>query len=391
MILACLFAPPARAQGAIYSITVEGTIDAGVADFIADSLSKAERENAPLLIKLDTPGGLLSATEEVVKRVLDSRVQVVVWVTPKGGWAYSAGTYILLASHVAAMDRGTAIGAAEPRPPDPKTKEAMARWIAELAELRGRSPRVAENFVRVNLTLGPEEALESGIIDLIAEGEEDILEYLNMRGAEIKALEMGALSKALRVLSNPEVVMILFIAGMLGIIVEITTPGVGVPGVGGGICLLLSFWGLGILELNYVAIALLVLGGALLAAEVLTPGFGVFGTGGVISLVLGFAMVDKEPWVEVLGTVLKGVLIGAALIAAVLAMLVRRALRRPVKVGKEALVGETGVAVSDLAPRGTVKIKGELWRARATKPIHRGQEVVVKGVKGLELVVEKRR
>jgi membrane-bound serine protease (ClpP class) len=185
--------------------------------------------------------------------------------------------------------------------------------------------------------------------------------------------------------------MILFIAGMLGIIVEVTSPGVGVPGVGGGICLLLSLWGLGILEINYVAIALLVLGVILFAVEIFTPGFGVFGTGGIIALVFGFMMVDKEPWIEVLGDVAKGVLVGLIAVFVIFVVLVRRTIRKPVKVGREAMIGEVGVAVTDIDPEGMVRLRGELWKASSKERIAEGEEVIIRDIKGLMLVVERYR
>ena len=149
-------------QEIVYSVRVEGTIDAGISNFIQKSIDRAERGNTWLIIKMDTPGGLLASTKEIVDRMLDvEENRIVVWVTPKGRWAYSAGTYILLASHVAAMDEATAIGAGQPRPEDPKVTAAMAEWIGEVAEQRGRPKEVAELFVTVNLTMGPKEALEN--------------------------------------------------------------------------------------------------------------------------------------------------------------------------------------------------------------------------------------
>lgn len=374
----------------VYAMEVKGTIDAGVANFIEKSIARAERDGVALIIKLNTPGGLVSATKDIVDRMLNAKTTIVVWVTPGGAWAYSAGAYITLASDVAAMDDGTVIGAAQPQPADNKTVEAMVGWIREIAEHRGRPPEVAEDFVLKNRTMGPREALGHGIINLTASSDEEVLNYLGSPGAEIKTIEMGLLSKALRILSDPQVVLILFIAGLLGIIAEVTTPGVGVPGIAGVICMLLALWGLGILEVNYAAVALIVLGAILLAVEIFTPGFGVFGVGGVIALILGLAMVDKEPWVEIASDIAKGMLLGLIAIFAVLLAIVRRSLKKPIKVGREAMIGEAGVAETAVDPKGLVKVRGELWTATSGERIRKGEEVVVKDVKGIELVVERR-
>ena len=379
-------------QNFVYSIKVEGTIDAGISNFIEKSIDQAERDNVALIIKLDTPGGLLSATEDIVKRMLRSRIPIVVWVTPRGAWAASAGTFILLASteNAAVMDNGTTIGAAQPRPADPKITAFMAGWISEIARERGRPPEVARRFVEQNLTMGPENALQENVIDLIASDVEDVLAHLGLSGVEVREIEMGIFEKVLRVLSDPNIVFILFIAGLLGVLAEITTPGIGVPGVAGVICLLLALWGLGVLEINYVGVALILLGAVLIAAELFTPGFGVFGIGGGVALFLGLMMIDKEPWVEVAGNVAKGVAIVLLAVFAIFIVLARRAMKKPIAVGQETMVGQVGVAITDIAPDGMVKLKGELWSATSEKRIRQGEEVVVKDVKGLVLVVKKR-
>ncbi len=379
-------------QDFVYAIEVDGTIDAGISNFIEKSIDRAEQDNVVLIIKLDTPGGLLSATEDIVKRMLRSRIPIVVWVTPRGAWAASAGTFILLASteNAAVMDNGTTIGAAQPRPADPKITEFTAGWISEIAKGRGRPPEVARRFVEQNLTMGPENALRENVIDLIASDVEDVLAHLGLSGVEVREMEMGVFEKMLRVLSDPNVVAILFIAGLLGVLAEITTPGIGVPGIAGVICLLLALWGLGVLEINYVGVTLILLGVVLIAAELFTPGFGVFGVGGGVALILGLMMIDKEPWVEVAGNVAKGAAIVLLAVFAVFIVLARRAMKRPIAVGREAMVGQVGVAITDIAPDGMVRLKGELWRATSEKRIREGDEVMVKDVKGLVLIVEKR-
>ncbi|KUO43328.1 MAG: hypothetical protein APU95_06440 [Hadesarchaea archaeon YNP_N21] len=374
----------------VYTIEIHGTIDSGIANFIERSIEKAEAKNVPLIIKIDTPGGLLSATETIVKRMLDSKIKTVVWVTPPGRWAYSAGTFILLASDVAAMDDATIIGAAQPRPEDPKTTEAMVGWIREIASFRGRPQEVAENFVRTNLTLGPESALKSRVIELRARSVQDILDYIGMPAASVEQIEMDLFSQVLRLLSNPDIVVILFLAGIFGIIAEITTPGVGFPGVAGVICLLLGLWGLGALEINVVGVIFIILGAALLVAEALTPGFGIFGIGGAISLLLGFMMLGEEPWVEMLGIVIKGLAVGIVIVLLILVAVVRGTKKKPIKVGKEELIGAEGVVIKTISPKGLVKLRGELWTASSSEKIKPGEKVVVKDIRGLELIVERR-
>jgi len=373
----------------VYAIRVEGTIDAGVSNFIVNSINKAARENTWLIIELDTPGGLLSATEETVKRMLDSDAKTVVWVTPVGRWAYSAGTFILLASNVAVMDNATVIGAAQPRPADPKVIAAMAEWIEEIAAARHRSPQVARSFVENNRTMGPEEALRENVINLRASNYRKILENLGLADAEVRPLEMGLLEKALRFFSHPDVVMILFILGFYGIFFEIITPGIGVPGVLGVICLLLAFWGLGIVSVDAAGMAFLILGAILLTAEALTPGFGIFGVGGIASMILGLMMVSKEPWIPVAGDVVKGVILGIGIVFAVILVQVRRAMKKPVAVGREAMIGQVGEATTDIAPKGMVKVRGELWTASSRERIKKGEKIVVADVKGIELIVKR--
>ncbi len=378
-------------QGVVYVIEVDGTIDAGISNFIRKSIDRAERDNVALIIKMNTPGGLLSATKEIVDRMLNAKVKLVVWVTPRGAWAYSAGTFILLASNTAAMDNGTTIGAAQPRPEDPKITAAMAEWIGEVADQRGRPKNVAELFVAQNLTMGPQEALDNGIIELRASSVDEILDNIGLSGARVETLEMGIFEKVLRVLSDPNIVSILFIAGLLGILAEITTPGIGVPGIAGVICLLLAFWGLGVLEINYVGVALILLGVVLIAAELFTPGFGVFGIGGGVALFLGLMMIDKEPWIEVAGNVAKGMAIVLLAVFAIFIVLARRAMKKPVAVGKEELIGKIGVAATNIAPEGLVRLKGELWTAVSKVSIKTGEKVVVKDIRGIKLIVVKHR
>lgn len=396
LILSCLILSETGRgqQNFVYSIEVEGTIDAGISNFVRKAIDRAERENVPLIIKINTPGGLLTSTKEIVDRMLASEVTIVVWVTPKGAWSASAGTYILMASEIAAMDEATAIGACQPRPEDPKTTAYMAEWLGSIAENRGRPKETVELFVTQNLTMDPQEAYDNGVIELRATSIEQILENIGMPGASVEEIKMGLFEKILRVLSNPDVASILFILGLFGLIAEIMTPGIGVPGVAGTICLLLALWGLGVLQINYAGIALVLLGIALIATEIFTPGFGVFGVGGGVALILGVMMVGvyKEPWIGgVSSDLVKGVAIALLIAFAVFFLLIRRTVRKPPVVGKGELIGQVGVAVTGIAPRGLIKLRGELWTATSKEYIKEGERVVVRDVKGIMLVVQKHR
>ena len=380
-------------QDFVYTIEVEGIIDAGISNFIVKAIERAERDNVPLIIKLNTQGGLLASTKEIVDKMLIAKVKTIVWITPKGAWGASAGTYILMASEFAYMDEATAIGAAQPRPEDPKTTAFMAEWLASIAENRGRPKEIAELFVTQNLTMNPREALDNKIINMIATDINQILDNIGMKGARTEPINMGIFEKVLRVLSHPEIASILLFLGFIGLLFEITTPGIGVPGVAGMICLLLGLWGLGVLQINYVGVALVLLGIVLVAAEIFTPGFGVFGVGGGLSLILGFMMIGihKEPWIEVPRGLVQGVAIALLIAFAIFILLVKRSVRKPPAVGKEALIGQVGVAVTGIAPKGLIKLKGELWTATSEQYIKEGEQVVVKDIKGIMLVVKKRK
>lgn len=376
----------------VSSARIDGEIGAGTADFIERAIEVSEGKNVPLIIKISTPGGLLSATKTIVDRILEARVPTVVWVTPPHAWAYSAGTYILLAAEIAAMDEGTVIGAAQPRPEDPKVTKAMAEWIEEIAENRNRPGAIARLFVENNETMDADDALREGVIDLKATSVDDILAHLGLEDAEVREIGPSFVERFLNVISNSQIVMILFILGFFGLLAEISTPGIGLPGVAGTICLLLSLWGMMILKVNVVGLVLMVLGMIMLAYEILTPGFGVFGGGGIVAFVLGLMMIGpRVPWPNVepfLGYMTKGIVLGIVGIFSFCLVLVRRTLKKPSVVGKEELVGKAGVVVEELAPKGLVKIKGELWSAVCEGRIEKGRRILVKDVKGITLVVE---
>jgi membrane-bound serine protease (ClpP class) len=218
-----------------------------------------------------------------------------------------------------------------------------------------------------------------------------ILDELGLSNAPVEVLEMGFVQRFLEIISDPNVVMLLFVLGFFGVLAEITTPGIGLPGILGSICLLLSLWGLGVLTLDYAGLALLAIGLLMLGYEIFTPSFGIFGGGGIVALALGLMMVGKEPWIEVAGNVFKGLLIGIVVFLAFAIFHIRRSVRKKPVVGKEELIGEFAIAVSNLSPRGLVRLKGELWSAYCRTGAKKGDELEVKDVKGNVLIVRKRK
>ncbi len=364
----------------VYSITIEGNIDGGTATHVESAISKAEQEERPLIIKIDTPGGLLHSTEEIVNEIQRTDIEVVTWITPRGAWGYSAGAFITLAGDIALMNNQTSIGSAEPQPSDNKTIQAMASWIEEIAEGQDRNGTAARRFVTENLNIGVEDAIDLDLIDARAEDEDDVLEKLDIEDAVFEEIDKSFTDQMISLLTNPTVVFLLLLLGILGLVTEITTGGVGVPGIGGGIALILAFYGLRILELSTIGVFLIVLGIILLIAEYFEPGFGVFGIGGAISLFLGILFVGEEPYIEVSSDVLMGlvvVLLGGSLFVI---WSVRRALKKEVETGMETMKGMKGKVTKTLDPDGVVKVKGERWIATSNDLIEEGDSVMIKDI-----------
>lgn len=369
----------------VYFTEIKGNIDGGTSHHLNNAINKAETDEVPLIIKLNTPGGLLSPTKDIVDRILESEVKIIVWVHPKGAWAYSAGTYILISSDFAVMDDGTSIGAAEPRPPDNKTLEAMIQWIGEIAETTDRPSEIAREFVSKNRTMGPREALDFNVIDLRANNISDILYSIGTPDANTREISEGLLSQLLSILSHPQIAIILFIIGLLGIATEVTTPGIELPGVIGVICLLFSLWGLYVIEIWPLGLLLLLLGVILICIEILEPGFGIFGVGGFISLLSGLWIIgDKigggEPWIEIVSkTMIWGILILISLLTVII-FVIRKSLKKPVKTGMEAIIGEIGRAKTGISTDGVAHVRGESWKATSIGEIRKGELIIVEDV-----------
>ena len=409
------------ANKSIEILRVEGVIVPVVADYIDRGISRAEDEGSlAVIIELNTPGGLLDTTQTIVERILNARVPVVVYVSPAGGWAGSAGTFITLASHVAVMAPGSRIGAATPVPGGgeelseemkKKITEDSAAFIRSIAELRGRNVEQAELAVREGKSYSVTEALEYNLIDYQAESLQSLINQLNGRkitlvtGEEItldtgdfslNRVEMTLIQRFLHAISHPNIAYILLSIGTLGIIAEIYSPGAFFPGIIGAISLLLAFYSLGVLDANLGGILLILLAFGLFVAEILTTTFGLLTAGGITALVLGslilfpsgdpaFLLDPVDPWL------IAGVVAAVAGTFAFVMQRVIKAHRRQARTGREELIGKTAVIKVALEPEGTVFLKGERWHAvldnGKMKP---GEEVVITSVDGLILHVTKK-
>lgn len=410
------------------------------ARFLERALLEAEQANAEcLLIELDTPGGLLQSTQQIVRAILASRVPVVVYVSPSGGRAASAGLFITLSSHVAAMAPGTRIGAAHPvqfgglpigpqqppnEPVDDKTpaerslgpsamEEKLVNdteaWARGLAKLRGRNQEWVATAVTESRVMLASEAVQQGIVELEAVDLDDLLEQLDGReiligdtnvslrtaDAKVRTLEMWWGEQFLAVISNPNVVMLLLMFGVYGILFELYSPGWGVAGTLGVVSLLLAFFGMSVLPVNYVGLALIVVALAMFAAEVTVTSYGALTVGGIVCLTLGGMMLVDSPtgFLRVSLGVLVPVAVATGVITVFLLSCIVRAHRQRVQTGSEALVDRQAVARGKFAPdgngfHGQVFVHGEIWQARSTLPVSDGQIVRIRAREGLTLEIE---
>ena len=398
-------------------LTVDGTIVPVVADYIDRGISQAEENGATVcIIELNTPGGLLDSTERIVRRIMNANVPIVVYVSPKGAWAASAGTFITLSANIAAMTPGTTIGAAHPVaaggeeiPEDQMRKivEFSAKWMRTIAEERGRNMDEAELAVTESKSFTDVDALEYDVIDLRAETLESLVSQINgwevtlATGQEVvidttdyvpTRNEMNAVERFLQVISDPNIAYILFTLATIGLITEISNPGLVFPGVAGGISLLLAFYSLGVLDAYWGGLALLFLAVALFIAEYFTTTFGLLTAGGVAALVMGsLILFSHTPGIEVHRGLIAGVTAGITAFAIFVVGAIVRGQRRRKATGAEGMIGTMAIAKTPLNPTGTVLAQGELWAAAAEGDrVAPGEEVIVSRVEGLKLRVRKK-
>ncbi|MCJ7670206.1 MAG: nodulation protein NfeD [Dehalococcoidia bacterium] len=398
-------------------LTVDGTIVPVIADYIDRGISQAEKDGATVcIIELDTPGGLLDSTDKIVKRIMNADVPIVVYVSPKGAWAASAGTFITVSAHIAAMTPGTTIGAAHPvsaggeeisEDQMKKIVEFSAKWMKTIAEERGRNMEQAELAVTESKSFTDVDALEYNLIDLRADNLESLISQINgwkvtlASGEEVTIdttgygttrNEMNDIEKFLQTISDPNIAYILLTLATIGLITEISNPGMVFPGVAGGISLFLAFYSLGVLNAYWGGIALILLAVGLFIAEYFTHSFGLLTAGGVASLVMGSLILFSEsPGIEVNKGLIAGVTAGITAFAVFVIGAIIRGQRRRKATGAEGMIGEIAIAKTPLDPTGTVLAQGELWTAASEGGrVAPGEEVIITKVEALKLWVAKK-
>jgi membrane-bound serine protease (ClpP class) len=398
-------------------LTVEGTIVPVIADYIDRGISQAEKDGATVcIIELNTPGGLLDSTEKIVQKIMNADVPIVVYVSPKGAWAASAGTFITLSAHIAAMTPGTTIGAAHPVsaggeeiPEDQMKKivEFSAKWMRTIAEERGRNIEEAELAVTESKSFTDVDALEYNLIDLRADNLESLIsqidgwkvtlasgEEVTINTAEHSTTrnEMNAIEKFLQTISDPNIAYILFTLATIGLITEISNPGMVFPGVIGGISLFLAFYSLGVLDAYWGGLALILLAVGLFIAEYFTTSFGLLTAGGITSLVIGsLILFSHSPGIEVNRGLIAGVTVGFTAFAVFVIGAIVRGQRQRKATGAEGMIGTIAIAKTPLDPTGTVLAQGEIWTAASESGrVAPGEEVIISRVEGLKLWVAKK-
>lgn len=406
----------AAADKHVELIVIDAGINPATADFIHESILTADRDGAQaLVIELDTPGGLLDSTKSIVKDLLGSPLPVIVYIAPSGAGAASAGVFVTLAANIAAMAPGTNIGAAHPVGGQGENiggdmREKVENFAASLsktiAQDRGRNVEWAEKAVRESVSVTEHEALKLHVVDIIADSVDDLLRQadgrevsvrngklkLDVAGAAVVPKEMRLKQKFLNILANPNVAYLLMMAGILGLYVEFTHPGVFFPGIAGGICLLLGMAALQVLPINYSGLALILLGIGLLVSELFVPSFGVLGVGGIVAFVLGSLLLFDTP--DSTLTLDRSIVYAAAGtfggFTLLVSYLVVRSQRRKPSLGREGLIGEIGEVRQAIdATGGKLFVHGEHWNAVADEPLEAGAHAEVVRVDGMRLTVRR--
>jgi membrane-bound serine protease (ClpP class) len=407
---------PSQEKAPVFTIEVDGIINPATANFIMNSIDQANKEGAQcLIVKLDTPGGLLESTRTIVKKMLASNIPIIVYVSPSGARAASAGVFVTMAAHIAVMAPGTHIGAAHPVTLGGEGKENKAMtekilndtvaFVKNIAKTRGRNADWAEKAVVKSVSITEDEAVKLNVVDFISpdlqslldkiDGKvlkfNDVARTLHTKGVQHKPIQMSWREKLLDVISNPQIAYYLLMLGGMGIFFELSNPGAILPGVVGGIFLILAFYALQVLPVNYAGLALILFAIILFIAEIKVVSHGLLAVGGVISLFLGSVMLFQSP-VEYmrlsLSVIIPAVLVTSAFFIFAATMAIRARLKKPTT-GTEGLVGEVGIVSTPIAPEGKVSIHGEFWNAYSDQNIEKGDKVQVIVVTNLKLKVKK--
>ncbi len=400
-----------QVSGLIVEIDVKGEINQGTVELVKQGFNLAERERAnAILIVLDTPGGLLSSTKEIVSTILNSNVPVITYV-PKGAFSASAGTIILLAGHISAMANGTSLGSATPvgfisEEERKKTVNYVASYLESIAEMRGKPKDIVRKFVTEGLSLTAKEAYERGVIDVLADGKDELFKkidgrvvnvngkniFLKVEGERVVMVKSSIKSELIGLLSNPLVVFLLLLIGIYALIIGFSTPGIGLEVIG-VLCLILALFGLQVVEFDYLGIVLVLIGAILLILELFAPTHGVLAVMSIILIVIGSLMFVKEPlmpkefYTKFL-YLLTGVSLGFASFMTFVIVKIFQSRRIRVKVGE--VVGETGEIVEFKDGKGFVKVRGEIWICKSNEDLKKGDEVTVVKREGLTLWVKRR-
>lgn len=414
--------PSVPSTAHVNMIVIDATINPAIADFIRESIEQSAHDGAQaLVIQLDTPGGLLTSTKTIVKDILGAPLPVIVYVAPGGASAGSAGVFITMAGHVAVMAPGTTIGAAHPVGSGgeniegdmrEKIENFTASFSESIAQRRGRNVEWAQKAVRESVAITEVEAVQKKVIDFVAADIQELLRKADGRKVEVGSvsvpvktkltpttentvsviqLQMRLKHKLLNIVADPTIAYLLMMAGLLGLYLEFSHPGIGFAGIGGGICLLLALTAFQLLPINYAGVALLLLGIGLLVAELFLPTFGVLGVGGIVAFVLGSLFLFDAPAQELLvdRSTIATVALCGGLIMLSLSMLAARTWRQKPVSGTEGLIGTIGEVRVRIAPRGKVWIHGEYWNAESNEEIEVGERVQVVEMKDLLLRVRK--
>jgi membrane-bound serine protease (ClpP class) len=394
----------------------DGIIHPPSQEYIISLINEGEKKGAEIVIlMLDTPGGLDPSMREIIKKIMNSSVPVCVFVYPQGARAASAGAFITISAHIAAMAPSTNIGAAHPVTIGEGQKDTIMMkkvlndaiaYMESIAKKRKRNVQVAKQLVEKSLSISAEEALNKKIIDLIANDLNDLLSKIDGKIVEVSGIEkkietkdaelleykMNLRNKILSVISNPTIAYILLILGFYGLFFEITHPGAIFPGVIGAICLILALYALQTLPVNYAGVLLILLSMILFLLEVKIQSHGALGLGGVISLLLGSLLLFSRdiPYLQISLWAIAGVIVVTSIFfLIVITKVIQVHKRKPVS-GKEGIIGEKGIAKSDIDKNGgIVFVHGEIWKAISNEKIKKGEEIIVKKIDGLKLIVEK--